>query len=136
MFKKIDHLGIAVENLQEAVHLYRDILGLKYAGEEVVAEQKVKTAFFPVGESSLELLEPTDPESPIAKFLAKRGPGIHHIALRVDDVAQAIEEMKAKGMRMIDEVPRVGAHGAKIAFVHPKSTPGILLELCQRDQEE
>src|SRR5690554_6595760 len=102
MFKKIDHLGIAVENLQEAVHLYRDVLGLDYAGEEVVAEQKVRTAFFPVGESSLELLEPTDPESPIAKFLAKRGPGIHHIALRVDDIAQAIEEMKAKGMRMID----------------------------------
>lgn len=135
MFKKIDHLGIAVEDLQEAVHLYRDILGLPYAGEEVVAEQKVTTAFFPVGESSIELLEATDPESPIAKFIAKRGPGIHHIALGVDDVAQAIQEMKAKGMRMIDEVPRVGAHGAKIAFIHPKSTPGVLIELCQRDQE-
>lgn len=136
MFTKIDHLGIAVDNLEEAVHLYRDILGLEFAGEEVVAEQKVKTAFFPLGESSLELLEPTDPESPIAKFLAKRGPGIHHIALRVDDVAQSIAEMKAKGMRMIDEEPRRGAHGAKIAFIHPKSTPGVLLELCQRDQEE
>lgn len=136
MFKKIDHLGIAVDNLEEAVHLYRDILGLEFAGEEVVAEQKVKTAFFPLGESSLELLEPTDPESPIAKFLAKRGPGIHHIALRVDDVVQSIAEMKAKGMRMIDEAPRSGAHGAKIAFIHPKSTPGVLLELCQRDQEE
>jgi methylmalonyl-CoA epimerase len=136
MFKKIDHLGIAVDNLEEAVHLYRDILGLEFAGEEVVAEQKVKTAFFPLGESSLELLEPTAPESPIAKFLAKRGPGIHHIALRVDDVVQSIAEMKAKGMRMIDEAPRSGAHGAKIAFIHPKSTPGVLLELCQRDQEE
>lgn len=136
MFKKIDHLGIAVEDLQEAVRLYRDILGLEYAGEEVVAEQKVKTAFFPLGESSIELLEPTSPDSPIAKFMEKKGAGIHHIALRVDDVAQAIAEMKAKGMRMIDEVPRNGAHGAKIAFIHPKSTPGVLVELCQRNQEE
>lgn len=135
MFKKIDHLGIAVENLDEAVRLYRDVLGLKYAGEETVAEQKVRTAFFPVGESSIELLEPTDPESPIAKFLDKRGPGIHHIALRVDDVAQAISALKAQGVRMIDEDPRTGAHGAKIAFIHPKSTPGVLIELCQRDQE-
>jgi len=136
MFKKIDHLGIAVEDLQEAVRLYRDILGLEYAGEEVVAEQKVKTAFFPLGENSIELLEPTSPDSPIAKFMEKKGAGIHHIALRVDDVAQAIAEMKAKGMRMIDEVPRNGAHGAKIAFIHPKSTPGVLVELCQRNQEE
>ncbi len=136
MFKKIDHLGIAVEDLQAAVRLFQDVLGLEFAGEETVAEQRVKTAFFPVGESSLELLEPTDPESPIAKFLAKRGPGIHHIALGVEDVAQAIEELKAKGVRLIDETPRLGAHGAKIAFVHPKSTPGLLIELCQRDQED
>lgn len=136
MIKKIDHLGIAVEDLEAAVQLFRDTLGLPYAGEETVAEQKVKTAFFPVGESSLELLEPTDPESPIAKFLEKRGPGIHHIALRVEDVAQAISHFQAQGLRMIDETPRLGAHGAKIAFIHPKSTPGLLLELCQRDQEE
>lgn len=136
MFKKIDHLGIAVEDLQAAVRLFQDVLGLEFAGEETVAEQRVKTAFFPVGESSLELLEPTDPDSPIAKFLAKRGPGIHHIALGVEDVAQAIEELKAKGVRLIDETPRLGAHGAKIAFVHPKSTPGLLIELCQRDQED
>lgn len=136
MFKKIDHLGIAVEDLQAAVRLFQDVLGLEFAGEETVAEQRVKTAFFPVGESSLELLEPTDPDSPIAKFLAKRGPGIHHIALGVEDVAQAIEELKAKGVRLIDEAPRLGAHGAKIAFVHPKSTPGLLIELCQRDQED
>jgi methylmalonyl-CoA epimerase len=136
LFKKIDHLGIAVEDLQAAVRLFQDVLGLEFAGEETVAEQRVKTAFFPVGESSLELLEPTDPESPIAKFLAKRGPGIHHIALGVEDVAQAIEELKAKGVRLIDETPRLGAHGAKIAFVHPKSTPGLLIELCQRDQED
>lgn len=133
MFKKIDHLGIAVENLSEAVSLFRDTLGLEFAGEETVAEQKVKTAFFPLGDSSIELLEPTEPDSPIGKFLAKKGPGIHHIALRVEDVAKAIETLKQKGVRMIDEVARTGAHGAKIAFIHPKSTPGLLVELCQRD---
>lgn len=135
MLKKIDHLGIAVEDLQAAVHIYKDILGLEFASQEEVAEQKVRTAFFPVGESSLELLEPTSPDSPIAKFIAKKGAGIHHIAFRVDDVAKAIEVMKARGVRMIDEVPRTGAHGAKIAFIHPKSTPGMLVELCQRKEE-
>jgi methylmalonyl-CoA/ethylmalonyl-CoA epimerase len=132
MFKKIDHLGIAVEDLAAAVDLYRDTLGLDYAGEETVAEQKVKTAFFPLGESSIELLEPTDPDSPVGKFIAKKGPGIHHIALRVEDVAKAIETLLTQGVRMIDTVPREGAHGAKIAFIHPKSTPGILVEICQR----
>lgn len=136
MFKKIDHLGIAVENLDKAISLFRDTLGLEWAGEETVAEQKVRTAFFPVGESSIELLEPTEPDSPIGKFLEKRGPGIHHIALSVTDIIVAIEELKNKGVRMIDEVPRVGAHGAKIAFIHPKSTPGLLIELCQRGQVE
>lgn len=135
MFKKIDHLGIAVEDLAAAVELYRDVLGLDYAGEEIVAEQKVKTAFFPLGESSVELLEATDPDSPIAKFIEKKGPGIHHIALRVDDVAEAIEALLAKGVRMIDTAPRLGAHGAKIAFIHPKSTPGILVEICQRGDD-
>ncbi len=135
MFMKIDHLGIAVEDLEVAVQLYRDTLGLEYAGEETVAEQKVKTAFFPLGESSIELLEPTDPDSPVAKFIAKRGAGIHHIALRVDDVAKAIEELTARGVRMIDAVPRDGAHGAKIAFIHPKATPGVLVELCQRKED-
>jgi methylmalonyl-CoA epimerase len=134
MFKKIDHLGVAVEDLEAAVLLFRDTLGLEYAGEETVAQQKVKTAFFPVGESSIELLEPTDPDSPVAKFIAKRGVGIHHIALRVDDVAKAIEELTARGVKMIDSVPRDGAHGAKIAFIHPKSTPGMLVELCQRKE--
>jgi len=132
MFKRIDHLGVAVEDLEAAVQLFRDTLGLEYSGEETVAEQKVKTAFFPVGESSIELLEPTDPDSPVAKFIAKRGVGIHHIALRVDDVAKTIEELTARGVKMIDSVPRDGAHGAKIAFIHPKSTPGMLVELCQR----
>jgi len=136
MFKKIDHLGIAVQDMKAAIELYKDVLGLEFAGEEEVVEQKVRTAFFPLGESSIELLEPTSPDSPIAKFIAKKGPGIHHIAIRVDDVVEAIKEMKAKGMQMIDEIPRNGAHGAKIAFIHPKSTPGVLLELCQRKQEE
>jgi len=136
MLKIIDHLGIAVEDLAKAVQVYKDVLGLEYKGEEEVAEQKVRTAFFPIGESSVELLEPTSPESPIAKFIAKKGPGIHHIAFRVDDVAQTIARMKAKGVQMIDEVPRKGAHGAKIAFIHPKSTPGVLVELCERKQEE
>ncbi|HPZ22857.1 MAG: methylmalonyl-CoA epimerase [Bacillota bacterium] len=135
MFKKIDHLGIAVEDLAAAVELFRDTLGLEYAGEETVADQKVRTAFFPLGESSVELLEATDPDSPIAKYIEKKGPGIHHIALRVDDVAKAIEVLLGKGVRMIDTVPRVGAHGAKIAFIHPKSTPGILVEICQRGDE-
>lgn len=135
MFKKIDHLGIAVEDLEAAVQLFRDTLGMEYAGEETVAEQKVKTAFFPLGESSIELLEPTDPESPVAKFIAKRGAGIHHIALRVDDVAKAIEELTARGVKMIDAVPRDGAHAAKIAFIHPKSTPGLLVEICQRKED-
>lgn len=134
MFKKIDHLGIAVEDLKAAIEVYKDVLGLDFAGEEEVSEQQVRVAFFPLGESSIELLEPTNPDSPIAKFIAKKGPGIHHIAVRVDDVSQAIAEMKNKGVRMIDEVPRKGAHGAKIAFVHPKSTPGILLELCERQE--
>jgi methylmalonyl-CoA epimerase len=135
MFKKIDHLGIAVEDLKAAVQVYKN-LGMESAGEEEVPEQKVRVAFFPLGESSIELLEPTDLESPIAKFIAKKGAGLHHIAIRVDDVAMAIEDMKAKGVKMIDEVPRHGAHGAKIAFIHPKSTPGVLLELCERKQEE
>jgi len=135
MFKKIDHLGIAVDDLEAAVKLYRDTLGLNYAGQEEVPEQKVTTAFFLLGESSLELLEPTSPDSPVAKFIEKKGKGIHHIALRVDDVAEAIVELKKKGIRMIDEVPRSGAHGAKIAFIHPKSTPGVLVELCQRQED-
>lgn len=135
MFKKIDHLGIAVEDLEASVQIFRDTLGLEFAGEETVAEQKVRTAFFPLGESSIELLEPTDPDSPVAKFIAKRGAGIHHIALRVDDVAKAIAELTARGVRMIDAVPRDGAHGAKIAFIHPKSTPGLLVEICQRKED-
>lgn len=130
---RVDHIGIAVENLEDACRFY-EALGLIKAGVEEVAEQKVKVAFFPCGDSELELLESTTPDGPIAKFIEKNGGrgGIQHIALRVDDLKAAIAELKGKGFRMIDEEPRYGAGCASIAFVHPKSTGGILIELSQR----
>lgn len=131
---KIDHLGIAVKSLEAALPLYTEVLTLPIHEEEEVEDQKVRTVIFQVGESRLELLEPTSPESPIAKFLEKRGEGLHHVALGVPDVAAALEHLKAKGCQLIDEKPRVGAGGALIAFVHPKSTHGVLLELCQRTE--
>jgi methylmalonyl-CoA/ethylmalonyl-CoA epimerase len=133
MIEKLDHIGIAVENLSESIKFYHDILGLEMHGTETVAEQKVKVAFFPVGDSEVELLESTDPEGPIAKFIAAKGQGIQHIAFRVPDIEAALEQMRAMGIRLIDETPRYGAGGAKIAFLHPKSTNGVLVELCQRD---
>lgn len=132
MINKIDHIGIAVKNLEESLKFYEGVLGLKAAGFEVVEEQKVKVAFLPTGDSEVELLEATEDDSPIAKFIEKNGEGVQHIAYRVDDVERAIAEMKEKGIRMIDEKPRYGAGGAKIAFCHPKSTGGVLIELCQR----
>lgn len=134
MVHKVDHIGVAVANLDEALKLYRDVLGLNLAGTEVVEQQKVKVAFLPVGDTEVELLESTDPEGPIAKFIEKRGEGIQHIALRVDDIDAALDEMRAKGIRLIDEKPRYGAGGAKIAFLHPKSTGGVLIELCERER--
>ncbi len=131
MVEKIEHIGIAVESIEELIPYYRDGLGLEYGGEEVVEGQKVRVAFFRIGESSIELLEPTSDDSPIAKFLAKRGPGIHHIAVRVDDIEQALKQHEAKGAQLIDREPRLGAHNMRIAFVHPKSTGGVLVELCQ-----
>lgn len=133
MIKKVDHIGIAVKDLDEALKFYTDILGMDLAGTEIVEEQKVKVAFLPVGDSELELLESTDQEGPIAKYIEKKGQGMQHLAIRVDNIEEAIQEMKEKGIRMIDETPRYGAGGAKIAFCHPKSTNGILLELCERD---
>lgn len=132
MVSKIDHIGIAVSNLDEAVKLYRDVLGLELHGTETVEEQKVKVAFLPVGDTEVELLESTSPDGPIAKFIEAKGQGIQHIAFRVDDIEAALEEMKEKGMRLIDERPRYGAGGARIAFLHPKSTNGVLIELCER----
>lgn len=128
----LDHVGIAVEDLEEALKLYEGLLGLKLEGTELVESQKVKTAFLPLGETELELLEATDPESPIAKFIAAKGQGVQHLAFRVDDIEAALAEAKAAGIRLIDEVPRLGAGGARIAFLHPKSTNGVLVELCER----
>ena len=129
---KIDHLGIAVHSIEEARKLFQDTLGLKFEGSETVAEQKVTTAFFPVGDSEVELLESTAPDGPIAKYLEKRGEGIQHIAFRVENIEEALAELKEKGIRLIDEKPRLGAGGAKIAFLHPKSTHGVLIEISER----
>ena len=130
---KIDHLGIAVNSIEEAKRLFHDILGLTFEGTETVQEQKVTTAFFPVGDSEVELLESTAPDGPIAKYLEKRGEGIQHIAFRVENLEEALTELKDKGIRLIDEKPRQGAGGAKIAFLHPKSTHGVLIELSERE---
>ena len=130
---KIDHLGIAVNSIEEAKKLFHDILGLEFEGTETVQEQKVTTAFFPVGDSEVELLESTAPDGPIAKYLEKRGEGIQHIAFRVDNLEEALAELKDKGIRLIDEKPRKGAGGAMIAFLHPKSTHGVLIELSERE---
>ncbi|NJE07935.1 methylmalonyl-CoA epimerase [Thermococcus sp. M39] len=133
MIKKIDHVGIAVKNLDEAIKLWES-LGLKVAEIEEVPEQKVRVAVFKVGESRIELLEGTSEDSPISKFIAKRGEGIHHIALGVENIEEHLEKLKEQGFRLIDEKPRIGAGGAKIAFVHPKSVNGVLLELCERKE--
>ncbi|HEY9721567.1 MAG TPA: methylmalonyl-CoA epimerase [Oscillatoriaceae cyanobacterium] len=127
----IDHVGIAVENLERSLVIYRDTLGLPLAEIEEVPDQKVRTAIFSDGTGRVELLEPTSPDSPIAKFLAKRGEGIHHLALRVTDIQQKLEELGAAGVQLIDTTPRIGAGGHLIAFVHPKSMGGVLLELTQ-----
>ncbi len=129
---KIDHLGIAVNSIDEGKSLWTDMLGLAFEGSETVEEQKVTTAFFPVGESEVELLESTAPDGPIAKFLEKKGQGVHHVAFRVENIEEALEELKEKGIKLIDEKPRKGAGGAKIAFLHPKATNGVLVELCER----
>ncbi len=131
MTKKINHIGIAVKNLETSIAFYRDQLGMTFEGTEEVAEQKVKVAFLKVGESRIELLEPTAPDSPVAKFLEKNGEGIHHMAYEVDDIEATLAEMKKQGVRLIDESPRHGAHDSLIAFLHPKATGGVLTEICQ-----
>ena len=128
---RLDHIGIAVKNLDESIKFY-EMLGLKSTGKEEVTEQKVRVAFLPTGDSELELLESTAPDGPIARHIEKNGEGIQHVALRVDNIDAALAEMKEKGIRLIDEKPRYGAGGARIAFIHPKSTGGILLELSER----
>jgi methylmalonyl-CoA/ethylmalonyl-CoA epimerase len=128
---KIDHLGIATKGIDGALKFWSDALGLENVHTEIVEEQKVRVAMLPIGESRIELLEPTSDDSPISKFLEKRGGGIHHIAVRVDDIDAALNALKVKGMRLIDETPRVGAEGCLVAFVHPSSANGVLLELVQ-----
>lgn len=128
---KIDHIGIAVESIDEASSFYRDVLGLELIGTEEVASQKVKVAMFKIGESKIELLEPTSPDSSIAVFLEKKGQGIHHIAYSVTDVTGAVTELIEKEVKMIDKEPRPGAGGSKIAFVHPKASGRVLTELCE-----
>ena len=129
---KIDHLGIAVNSIDDGKDFWSGILGLEFEGAETVAEQKVTTAFFPVGESEVELLESTAPDGPVAKYIEKRGQGIQHVAFRVENIDEALAELKEKGVQLIDQQPRNGAGGAKIAFLHPKATNGVLVELCER----
>ena len=133
MIKKVDHIGIAVKDLAATLAFYEGMLGLKAVETEVVEDQKVKVAFLPTGDSEVELLESTSPDGAIAKFIEKNGEGIQHIAFRVENLEQRLAELKEKGVRLIDQKPRRGAGGANIAFLHPKSTFGVLIELCERD---
>jgi methylmalonyl-CoA/ethylmalonyl-CoA epimerase len=131
--KHIDHIGIAVKSIDQAGKFYTEALGLKIQNIENVAEQKVNVAFLPITDSEVELVESTDPDGPVAKFIEARGEGVQHIAFRVENIEEALEELKAKGVRLIDQEPRKGAGGAKIAFIHPKETNGVLVEICERD---
>ena len=131
---KIEHIGIATKGLDEALEFWRDALGLEVVHIEEVEEQRVRVAMLPVGEPRIELLEPTTEDSPVARFLEKRGPGIHHIAVRVEDIRARLAKLKEQGVRLIDETPRVGAGGCLVAFVHPSSANGVLLELVQHEE--
>ncbi len=131
--KNIDHIGIAVKSIEQAGKFYTDVLGLHIEDIETVAEQKVNVAFIPITDSEVELLESVEPDGPVAKYIEKRGEGIQHMAFRVDDINQCLAELKEKGVRLIDQTPRHGAGGAKIAFIHPKETNGVLVEICERD---
>lgn len=128
----IEHIGIAVNDLDESIKYYEEVLGLKCYAIEEVADQKVKTAFFQVGDTKIELLESTDPEGPIGKFIGKRGEGVHHIAFAVNGLEKGLKEISGKGIRLIDQQPRKGAENLNIAFLHPKSTHGVLTELCEK----
>jgi methylmalonyl-CoA epimerase len=131
---KIDHIGIAVKSLSAAVKVYEQAMGLKLAGYDEVDDQGVRVAMLDIGESRIELLEPTRPDSPVEKFMNKRGEGIHHIAVRVDNIEQALERLKAAGIRLIDEKPKRGAHNTRVAFIHPASTHGVLMELVEHGE--
>jgi methylmalonyl-CoA/ethylmalonyl-CoA epimerase len=127
----IDHIGIAVSDLNDSLAFFRDAIGLELEPAEEVPSQRVRAHFLPAGDASVELVEPTADDSPIAKYIAKRGPGLHHLCLRVEDLAAALAEMKGRGVRLIDEAPRPGAHHSLVAFIHPSSTHGVLIELKQ-----
>jgi len=129
----IEHIGIAVKSIEQARKYYEEVLGLTCYAVEEVADQKVKTAFFMVGQTKIELLESTDPEGPVGKFIEKKGEGIHHIAFAMDDVAEALKEAESKGVQLIDKAPRKGAEGLSIGFLHPKSTIGVLTEFCGKE---
>jgi len=131
MIQKIDHIGVAVQSIDKALSLFREVLGMELGGAEEVATQKVKVAFLPVGDTRLELLEPTQEDSNVGKFLASKGEGIHHVALKVTNIEEALERLKKEGVRLINEQPVPGAHGSRIAFLHPKGTFGMLLELVE-----
>lgn len=131
--KHLDHIGIAVKSIEQAGKFYTDIMGLKIEDIETVEAQKVNVAFLPITDSEVELLESTEPDGPVAKFIDSKGEGVQHIAYRVENIEEALEELKEKGIRLIDQKPRKGAGGAMIAFIHPKETNGVLVELCQRD---
>ncbi len=133
MLTKIDHIGLAVSNLEEALKFYEGVLGLKSSAIETVEEQKVKIAFLSLGESKLELLQPTDPESPVARFINSRGEGVHHIALKTENIEKVLQELEDRGVRLIDKIPRQGAGGKKVAFLHPSASFGALLELCEEE---
>jgi methylmalonyl-CoA/ethylmalonyl-CoA epimerase len=130
LIKRLHHLGIAVRSLQERVPLYR-ALGLEIEGGEEVCSEMVRVTFLPLGDSRIELLEPTAPESPVAKFIANRGEGLHHICLEVDDIRGAMAMLIAQGFRLVSEEPKPGAHGTQVCFIHPKSAGGVLIELCE-----
>jgi methylmalonyl-CoA/ethylmalonyl-CoA epimerase len=129
---KLDHIGVAVKSIEEALKLYEGVLGLKLEDVETVEEQNVKVAFLPVGDTEIELLESTSPDGPIAKYIERKGEGMQHLAFKVESIEDALKALKAKGVRLIDETPRMGAGGAKIAFVHPKETFGVMIELSER----
>ena len=131
--QKIDHLGIAVSSIESGKKFWQDVMGLELEGTETVEEQKVTTAFMSVGESEVELLESTSPDGPVAKYIEKKGAGLQHVAFRVENIDEALSELKEKGVKLIDQTPRNGAGGARIAFLHPKATGGILVELCERN---
>lgn len=133
LVNKVEHIGVAVRSIADVLPFYRDVLGLHFDGIEEVPAQKVKTAFLAAGDTHIELLEPTSPDSPVAKFIESRGEGVHHLALEVENLEAALAEAKSRGLRLIDETPRIGARGIKIAFVHPKSTGGVLLEFCRHN---